>query len=118
MPMKILLVLGILLSFNALSADYKCSFRNYTLDLDMTNDRSTGLFIIERNRYETLYVGYAGHIQRNSKTSDFYFYGNNGENILTFNNTDLANSPTKMYGRYEGTLEGFYLVDRFTCTKK
>lgn len=116
--MKILLIIVTLLSINAFADDYTCTFRNYTLDLDMTNDRSTGLFIIERYRYETLYVGYVGHIQRNRKTSDFYFYGRNGENILTFNNSDLQNEPQRMHGRYEGTLEGFYLVDNFTCTKK
>lgn len=116
--MKIIILLTTLIALNSFAADYSCQFRNYTLELDMTNDRSTGLFIIERNRYETLYVGYAGFIKRNRNTSDFYFYGNNGENILSFNNSDLESEPRKMYGRYEGTLQGIYLVDRFSCTKR
>tara|TARA_B100001971_G_scaffold84647_1_gene78123 strand:- start:230388 stop:230738 length:351 start_codon:yes stop_codon:yes gene_type:complete len=116
--MKIILILLSLFTVTSYAADYTCKFRNYTLDLDMTNDRSTGLFIIERYRYETLYVGYVGHIERKANTSDFYFYGNNGENILSFKNSDLKNEPSRMSGRYEGTLEGFYLVDKFNCTKR
>lgn len=117
--MKVLVLLTILFAFNSFaSSDYHCEFRNYILDLDMTNDRSTGLFIKERWRYETLYVGYVGFIKRNSKTSDFHFYGNSGEHILTFKNSDLESEPNKMYGRIEAELEGFYIVDKFTCTKK
>lgn len=99
------------------SADYTCQFRNYILDLDMTNDRSTGLFIIERWRYETLYVGYVGWINRESKTSDFHFYGNSGEHILTFRNSDLESEPATMKGRIETELQGYYMVDTFTCKK-
>lgn len=107
-----------LISFQTFaSADYHCTVRNYNLDLDMTNDYSTGLFIIERYRYETLYVGYVGFIKRNSKTTDFYFYGNYGENILTFKNEDLKNEPNKMNGKIEAELEGFYFIDKFICTK-
>ena len=113
----IFLVISLFISSAFASSDYTCKFRNYILDLDMTNDRSTGLFIIERWRYETLYVGYVGHINRKQKTSDFHFYGRGGEYILTFNNKDLNTEPNIMYGRIEAELEGFYIVDRFKCTK-
>ena len=117
--MKAIILLTALFTFNSFaSSNYQCSFRNYILDLDMTNDRSTGLFIKERYRYETLYVGYAGSIQRNANTSDFYFYGQSGEHILTFKNSDLKNEPAQMKGRIEATLEGFYIVDTFTCYKR
>lgn len=117
--MKFIAFILFFLSFNTFaSAQYKCSFRNYTLDLDMTNDRSTGLFIIEKYRYETLYSGYVGSIQRKSKTSDFHFYGSSGEHILTFRNSDLKEEPSSLEGRIEATLEGFYIVDRFECKKR
>lgn len=99
------------------SSDYICSFRNYRLDLDMTNDESTGLFITERFHYNTLYVGYVGFINRKAQTTDFHFYGND-EYILTFKNNDLSNEPEQIKGRFEGTLEGFYMVDRFSCKKR
>jgi hypothetical protein len=115
--MKIIMIIMLLMNFAFASSDYTCQVRNYILDLDMTNDRSTGLFIIERWRYETLYVGYVGFIKRNSKTSDFHFYGNNGETILTFKNSDLESEPDRMQGRIETELEGFYIVDKFNCIK-
>lgn len=117
--MKILLLLLTIVSFNIFAAsDYDCQFRGYRLDLDMTNDYSTGIFIIDRFNYDTLYVGYVGFIERKSKTTDFTFYGNYGEHILSFNNTDLASEPERMKGWYEGDLRGFYIVDKFECVKR
>jgi len=117
--MKYLFILSTLFTLQAFaSSDYKCNFRNYTLDLQMTNDRSTGLFIIERYRYETLYNGYVGSIERRTNKTDFIFYGRSGEIILTFNTPDLLNEPARMRGRIEADLEGFYIVDNFICTKR
>lgn len=117
--MRFLLVLMCLISFNSFaSADYSCTFRNYKLEIDMTNDESTGLFVIERWRYETLYVGYVGFIERKNKISNFYFYGNEGEIILTFKNSELLNEKDKLSASIEAQLEGFYFVDKFYCYKR
>jgi hypothetical protein len=100
------------------STDYSCSFRNYRLDLDMTNDQSTGLFLHDSWRYETLYVGYVGAIERSGRYSNFFFYGNEGEMRLQFLNTELAAQSDSLNVEFEGQLQGFYFLERFSCRKR
>lgn len=100
------------------STDYQCIVRDYTLDIDMTGDRSTGMFITDRYNYDTIYVGYAGSIDRGSRVSTFYFYGNEGPIKLSFQNKDLQARPQTMRGHIDATLRGFLVVDYFNCKQR
>jgi hypothetical protein len=116
MMKNLILCCSLLLSLNSFADyDYHCQFRRYAIDLHMTNDRSTGMIIRETWRRETLYNGYVGSIQRNGGTTDFVFYGQDGEIILTFRTSDIERGVNQLTARIEAELEGFYMVDRLQC---
>jgi len=100
------------------SADYHCQVRSYDLDIDMTNDKSTHVWITNRYDYNVLYQGYVGSIERGNKVTSFTFYGNSEPTILSFPNTELESEPQKLTGHIDAMLEGFLIVDYFACSKK
>lgn len=114
------LMLGLLLFTSSVFAgtDYRCSVRNYNIDLELSNDRSTNIFITDRWRHETLHVGYAGSIERGNRVTSFYFYGQSEPTILSFLNKEIQDKPETLRAHIEAQLEGFYFTDYFTCTKK
>lgn len=118
--MKTLILLITLLTstISFASEDYHCSFRNYNIDIFLTNDESTSMFITNRFTYDTIYVGYVGWIERKAKKTNFHFYGNSGEITLTFKNEDLTNEPDRLSGAVDADLEGFWIVDQFKCQKR
>lgn len=103
---------------SARSTNYHCQVRQYNLDIDMTGDRSTGLFIIDRYNYNTEYVGYAGSIERGNRVTTFYFYGNEGPIKLSFLNKDIQDQPSKIKGHIDAMLGGFLIVDYFNCKER
>jgi hypothetical protein len=117
--MKTLLLLFIMIPVQLLaSADYNCQVRSYNLHIDMTNDRSTHVWVINRWNYNTVYQGYVGFIERKANNTTFYFYGNYEPIKLTFKNEDLQNEPQTMRGRIDTMLEGFIVYDNFDCKKR
>lgn len=116
--MKLLFILLVLTSSAFAGTDYHCQVRNYIIDLELSNDRSTGVFITNRWNHDTLHVGYAGSIERGKRVTSFYFYGRGEPTILSFLNEEIKKKPNKLKAHIEAGLEGFYFTDYFTCTKK
>lgn len=112
----LLFILLFAISFNtAASEDYNCATRQYNLDIFLTNDRSTSMFIIDRFNYNTVYVGYVGFIERKEKISKFHFYGRSGPIVLSFSNNDLNQMPDKMNGFIDAELGGFIVYENLKC---
>lgn len=102
----------------AQSTDYICQVRQYQLDIDMTGDRSTHVWIHDRYNHEMIFHGYAGSIEQGNRVSTFFFYGNQEPVKLSFLNKDIQERPKQLKGHIDTILGGFLVVDYFNCKEK
>lgn len=115
--MKLIIALGLLFSTAAFAyTDYRCSVRQYTVDLTLTQDRSTHMWL--REYHEVLAQAYAGSIEKKDGKSIYHFYPGNAEPAsITFKTQDVIDLPETLNGRIETVARGFLLWDRLTCRK-
>ena len=112
-------ILGLcLLSSSAAFAytDYVCEVRQYQVELTLTQDTSTHMWL--RERYEVLAHAYAGWVEKKDGKMIYHFYPGNAEPAqITFKAQDVIDLPEKLNGYIETKARGFLLWDRLNCRK-
>ena len=116
---KIILFNALLVSFNlfAQSADYVCEFRQYRLDLELRQDRSTHLWVSDY--HGVIFQSYAGFVEKRGTNSHYFFYPAYSDQAeLTFKTQDTIDFPKHLTGKINTRLRGFLVRDSFNCTKR
>lgn len=113
-----------LLSFFALntfaqSADYTCDVRQYRVDLNLRQDRSTHFWLTDTIQYDVIAQGFAASIEKRGNLTDYFFYpGNASPVMMTFKSEDIVNLPLKLSASIETKVRGFLLRDGMSCSRR
>lgn len=115
--MKLILAFSLLCSTAAFAyTDYRCDVRQYTVDLTLTEDTSTHMWL--REYHDVLAQAYAGWVEKKDGKSTYHFYPGNADTAkITFKTQDVIDLPETLTGRIETTARGFLLWDRLNCKK-
>lgn len=114
---KCILALCFLSSISALAyTDYRCEVRQYQVELTLTQDTSTHMWLLDR--HEVLAQAYAGWVEKKDAKLIYHFYPGNAEPAqITFKAQDVMDLPQKLDGYIETKARGFLLWDRLSCRK-
>lgn len=114
---KFILGLSLLSSASAFAyTDYHCEVRQYQVELTLTQDTSTHMWLLDR--HEVLAHAYAGWVEKKEGKSTYHFYPGNADNAkITFKAQDVIDLPESLSGYIETTARGFLLWDRLSCRK-
>lgn len=103
----------------AQSADYVCNVRQYRVDLNLRQDRSTHFWLTDTMNYDVISHGFAGSVERRGERLNYFFYpGNASPVMMTFKFEDTVNFPAKILGRIETKVRGFLLWENMTCSRR
>ena len=116
---KLILLFSVLSSTQAfaLPSDYSCEVGRYHIDLTLTDDQSTHIWLIDQDNHTVIFQGYAKAIERKDEFNRYYFYTPEGEAVVVFDRDDVLNRPWQLWGRIRATVEGFILHESFRCQK-
>jgi hypothetical protein len=113
----ILFALLISSSVFSASADYSCDAREYRIRLNLTQDKSTHIWLQDGN--EVIFQAYAKVVEKKGPYTGFYFYpGHSEEALIIFKTEDTINLPTKLYGKINTYVRGFPLRTQLVCRKR
>ena len=114
---KYLIILLVLISFQAftITEDYRCSVRQYTVYITITQDTSTSMWLSEY--HNVLAMGYAKSIERKDGKTIYHFYPQLGPTDYTFKTQDTIDLPKKLSGWIHVNAPFFVLWDKLECTR-
>jgi hypothetical protein len=118
---KFALIILMLISFNsfAYDADYSCDLGQYRLDVTLTADKSTSMWLTDLNNRSVIAQGYAKVIEKVGDKSNYFFYPGIAEPVkLTFKTQDAIDFPDMIRGRIETKAGGFLLWEKMDCYKQ
>ena len=103
---------------SALPSQYRCDGGRYQVDLDLTGDTSTHLWLTDLNQSSVLEQGYAKSIVQKNDHTQFVFYFSEGEMKLTVQNDDVSSLPDFFRAKILGTVQGLILRTNLDCQKR
>jgi hypothetical protein len=116
---KIILLSIFIITSNlyAQSADYSCELRQYRLDLNLRQDRSTHLWV--RDYHGVIFQSFAGFVEKKGTNSHYHFYpAHSDPAVLILRTQDTIDLPNKLTGTINTKLRGFLIRDTFNCVRR
>ena len=103
----------------AQSADYSCEVLNYRVDLTLTTDESTSMWLSDTMTYETVLQGYANFIEKNGASSIYHFHQDSvGDLSLTFKTSDAVDLPQRISGVIQTTVRPILMREAVVCSRR
>jgi hypothetical protein len=98
------------------TSDYDCTVRQYVVDLTLTQDTSTSMWL--KDRYDVMAMGYAGSLEKKEGNTIYHFYPQLGPIELTFRTQDTIDLPENLYGWIHVNAPFFVLWDKMECSRR
>ena len=117
---NILLASLLIASFNSFaeSADYVCGVQHYQVELTLSPDSNTSMWLTDTLPYETISQGFAEFVEKKGSTSTYHFYPAGADEVqLTFKTQDVLDLPETLNGYIETKAHGFLLWDKLPCRR-
>lgn len=118
---KLMLTSLMLISMNgfAQSADYSCDLGRYRLDVTLTPDTSTSMWLTDVYNHTTIAQGYAKAVSKVGDNTVYSFYPGQADPMkLTFKTQDIIVFPKIIKGSINTKAGGFLLIEKMDCDKQ
>jgi len=118
---KLILSLILTASFSsfAQSADYVCEVMNFRVELTLTADETTSMWLTDTMNHEVIMQGYANFVEKKGLNSTYHFHqSGTGDARLTFKTKDAVDFPQRMTGVIQTTVRPILMRDTLNCVKR
>ena len=118
---KLLLACLLSISFNsfAQSADYVCEVMNFRVELTLTADEATSMWLTDTLNYEVILQGHATFVEKKGANSTYHFHqSGTGDVRLTFRTQHAVDFPERMTGVIQTTVRPILMRETLSCVKR